>query len=304
MQRRTFIKSALLATGALSLPSLEPLASTHPSGQSDTVSSAQDFKKSIMWETVGLQGSILEKCQAIKSAGFDGIEPSSHMNREEVIAALKATGLLASSVCNSKHWGLPLSHPDPKVRQEGMDAMLVAMEDAKAYGTDAVLLVPGTVSAEVDYDDCWNRSTACIRELVPVAEKMQVKICIENVWNNFILSPVEARIYIDQFNSPYVRSYFDCGNILVYGWPEQWIKTLGNRVGRIHIKEFSRKIAESQGKWKGFGVDLTEGDVDWNKVLAEARKNYHGGWLTTEQGSSGSPEELKDLCSRLEKIIG
>ena len=126
--------------------------------------------------------------------------------------------------------------------------MIVAMEDAKAYGTDAVLLVPGRVNQNVSYDDCWNRSTACIRQLLPIAQDLKVKICIENVWNNFILSPLEARTYIDQFNSPNIGFYFDCGNILVYGWPEQWIKILGYRIERIHIKDIATRSAAGRGE--------------------------------------------------------
>ena len=114
---------------------------------------------------------------------------------------------------------------------------------------------------------------------------------------------MEAKMYIDQFKSPYVRMYFDCGNILVYGWPEQWIHTLGDRVGRIHIKEFSKQKADKEGRWTGFSAKLTEGDVDWKKVMTEIRNNYTGGWLTTEQGGADSPEGLKDLCSRLDKIM-
>jgi len=256
-----------------------------------------------MWGTVGMEGSVLDKCKAIKAAGYDGIEPNSHMDRDEVLAAMRETGLVASSVCNVHHWAKPLSHPDAAVRQEGIDAMIVAMEDAKAYGTDAVLLVPGIVNEEVSYDDCWNRSTECIKELIPTAEKLGVKICIENVWNNFLLSPVEACNYVDQFKSPYVKFYFDCGNILVYGWPEQWIDILDNRIGRIHIKEFSRKEADSKGRGAGFGVSLTEGDVNWSKVMEAARKHYRGGWLTTEQGNSASAEALADLCARLDRIV-
>ena len=302
MHRRNFIKNTLLATGALSVASFESIASV--TSKPDIAQAALPvLKKSIMWGTVGLQGSVLEKCKAVKEAGFEGIEPNSHMDRKEVLDAMQATGLKASSVCNSKHWDLLLSHPDRAIRHQGIDAMIVAMEDAKIYGTDAVLLVPGRVDANVNYDDCWKRSTECIRQLLPVAQDLKVKICVENVWNNFILSPVEACTYIDQFNSPYVGSYFDCGNILVYGWPEQWIKILGYRIGRIHIKEFSNQIANKQGKSAGFCVKLTEGDVRWQEVMQQIRNEYNGGWLTTEQGSSRSLDDLKDLNSRLDKIM-
>jgi hexulose-6-phosphate isomerase len=248
-------------------------------------------------------GSVLDKCKAIKAAGYAGIEPNSHMNRQEVIDAMKETKLVASSVCCSTHWGKPLSSPEASVRRDGIDGMITALEDAEAYGTDAVLLVPGVVNDNVGYDECWERSTEGIRKILPTAEKLKVKICIENVWNNFLLSPLEACRYVDQFNSPYVGFYFDCGNILVYGWPEQWIKILGNRIVRLHIKEFSKSKADKEGRGAGFNVKLTEGDVNWKRVMEVAGKNYHGEWLTTEQGNSKSPEDLVDLSGRLDKII-
>ena len=256
-----------------------------------------------MWESVGMRGSILDKCKTIKEAGYQGIEPSSHMNRQEVIDATKATGLAVSDVCCSTHWDKPLTHPDAAVRQQGIEGAVVALEDAYAYGSDAVLLVPGVVSDTVTYDECWNRSVESIKKLLPVAERLKVKICVENVWNNFLISPMEANYYLDQFNSPYVKFYFDCGNILVYGWPEQWIKILGDRIGRIHIKEFSRQIADKQGRWAGFNVLLTEGDVSWAKVIDALRNHYNNVWLTSEQGSSKTLDELKDLSGRFDKIL-
>jgi len=298
MQRRNFIKNSILATGALSLSLSDNKAFAETSSFS-----ANNFKKSIMWESVGMRGSILDKCKTIKEAGYQGIEPSSHMNRQEVIDATKATGLAVSDVCCSTHWDKPLTHPDAAVRQQGIEGAVVALEDAYAYGSDAVLLVPGVVSDTVTYDECWNRSVESIKKLLPVAERLKVKICVENVWNNFLISPMEASYYVDQFNSPYVKFYFDCGNILVYGWPEQWIKILGDRIGRIHIKEFSRQIADKQGRWAGFNVPLTEGDVSWAKVIDALRNHYNNVWLTSEQGSSKTLDELKDLSGRFDKIL-
>jgi hexulose-6-phosphate isomerase len=301
MQRRNFIKSTILATGALSMPLS---GNTLFAGITSTPSpAAADFKKSIMWGTIGVEGSVLDKCKAVKAAGFQGIEPNSHLNRKEVIDAAKATGLAITDVCCTTHWGKPLSHPDASVRQEGHDGMVVALEDAQAYGTDAVLLVPGVVSDTVTYEECWNRSIEGINKLLPLATKLKVAICVENVWNNFLLSPMEASRYVDQFNSPYVKFYFDCGNILVYGWPEQWIKILGNRIGRLHIKEYSKRIADKQGRSAGFGASLTDGDVNWAKVMEALRQNYKNVWLTTEQGGNKTLEELKDLSGRFDKIL-
>ena len=297
MQRRNFIKTTILATGAISLPL---------SGNTGCVAStpsATGFKKSIMWGTAKLEGSVADKCKAIKAAGFAGIEPNSHMDRKEVIDAMKANGLTASSVCCSTHWKKLLSSPDADVRQEGIEGMIVALEDAKAYGTDAVLLVPGRVDESTAYDECWNRSVEGVKKLLPTAEKLKVNICIENVWNNFLLSPMEAANYVDQFKNPYVKFYFDIGNIVNYGWPEQWIRILGDRIGRVHIKEFHKQQAEDKGRREGFNTKLTEGTINWAKVMEELRKSYQGGWLTTEQGASKTLEDLKDLNERFDIIL-
>lgn len=298
MQRRKFIKNSLLASLFLSVPPLRGEATgAYAAAPKNT------FKKSMMWGTVGMEGTVLEKCKAMKAAGFDGVEPNSHMDRQEMLAAMKATGLKASSVCNSKHWEITMSDPDPAVRKKAIDNMIYAMEDAKAYGTDAVLLVPGTVNESITYDQCWERSTQCIKQLVPIAEKMQVKIGIENVWNNFLLSPMEAARYIDQFNSKMIGFYFDAGNILPYGWPEQWIKILDHRIVRIHIKEFSRKIADKEGRYAGFSAKLTEGDNNWTKIMAAIKEVNYGPWLTIEHHGGETPEGLIDLSQRLNKII-
>jgi len=256
-----------------------------------------------MWGTVGVEGSVLDKCKAIKEAGFQGFEPDSHMNRKEVIDAAKATGLEISDVCCSTHWGKPLSHPDGDVRQQGIESTIVALEDAKAYGSNAILLVPGAVNETVSYDECWTRSIESINQLIPVAEKLKVMICIENVWNSFLLSPLEACRYVDQFNSPYVKFYFDCGNILLFGWPEQWIRILGDRIGRIHIKDFNRQRAYQKGFGNGFETELGEADVNWRLVMEALRKNYQHQWLTTEHGYSRTLDDLKNLYKRLDKII-
>jgi hexulose-6-phosphate isomerase len=318
MERRRFIKRAsLLAAGmaagakidaANAFINVEGAASGAAENEAETakassVAAATGLRRSIMWGTIGVKGTILEKCKAVKAAGYDGVEPNSHDDRNAILDAVKETGLTFSSVCNSKHWNVPLSHPEAAVRKQGVEAMVRAMEDAKFYGTDAVLLVPGKVDDATPYDVCWKRSTECIRELIPAAEELKIKMCIENVWNGFLLSPLEAARYVDQFESRYVKFYFDCGNILHYGAPDQWIRILGSRIGRIHIKEYSEQKANKEGKWAGFGAKLTEGDVPWDKVMQQIVANYEGGWLTTEMGTGDSLEGVKDLLQRLDKII-
>jgi len=295
MNRRQFAKNTLTASAAISTFSIP--------GFSNTMTPAKrSLKKGIMWGSIGVGKTIIEKFQAAKLAGFDGVEPMSHLDRNEVLEARDATGLMIPSVCNALHWKFLLSDPDPKVREEGVAAMKVSLEDAKAYGADTVLLVPGRVSETVSYDDCWKRSIEEIKKIIPLAEQLNVKIAVENVWNNFLLSPMEAASYVDQFQSKMVGSYFDCGNILVYGWPEQWIKILGPRIAKVHIKEFSRKIADKQGKGAGFGVKLLEGDVNWPVVMKALEDIGYSNWTTIEQPGGDTPEGLKELCDRLTKI--
>jgi len=264
--------------------------------------STRSLKKGIMWGSIGVGKTIMEKFQAAKEAGFDGIEPMSHLNRKEVLAARDATGMGIASVCGELHWKYPLSDPDPKIRELGVEALKVTVEDASVYGADTVLLVPGIVNETVSYDQCWNRCIEEIRKVIPMAEKLKVNIALENVWNNFLVSPMEAASYIDQFKSPYVGSYFDCGNILVYGWPEQWIRILDKRLAKVHIKDFSRKIADKQGKGAGFGVKLLEGDVNWTAVMKSLDDIGYHGWTTVEMPGGDTKEGLKDLCDRLVKI--
>ena len=263
----------------------------------------RNLKKGIMWGSIGAGKTVMERFQAAKLAGFDGVEVDSHLDRKEVLQARDSTGLKVHSVCDSKHWKLLLSSPDPKVREEGVEALKVSLEDANIFGADAVLLVPGRVTDAVSYDECWNLSVEEIRKAIPTAEKLNVKIAIENVWNNFLLSPMEAAGYIDQFNSPFVGAYFDCGNILAYGWPEQWIKILGKRIAKIHIKEYSRKIADTQGKGAGFKVKLREGDVNWVAVMKALDETGYQGWTSIEMPGGDTPEGLKDLCDRLKLIL-
>jgi len=225
------------------------------------------------------------------------------MDQDEVLRARDETGLIIPSVCGRDHWAKPLSDPNPTVRAEGLDALKQTLRDAKRYGASSVLLVPGVVNKEVSYADAYTRSQAEIRKAIPVAEELGVKIACENVWNHFLLSPLEAARYVDEFQSPAVGWHFDVGNILNYGWPEQWIRILGARIQKLHIKEFSRKKRDSQGLWKGFDVRLLEGDNDWPAVMKAVDDIVYHGWAITEQPGGDSPEGLKGLLQRLEKIL-
>lgn len=296
MKRREFTRNAVAASiGLMAAPHIGLAQTAKPT--------ARSIKKGIMWGNIGFGATILEKFQAAKAAGFDGVEVMSPLNREEVLKAKELTGLIVPSVCGSLHGKYALSDPDPEIRAKGVEALKVTLEDAKTYGADTILLVPGRVNETVSYDECWDRSVAEIKKVIPFAEKLGVTIAIENVWNNFLLSPLEAARYIDQFKSPIVRFYFDCGNVLVIGWPEQWIRILGKRIARIHIKEYSRKIADKQGKWAGFGVALQEGDNNWSAIVKALDEVGYHSWATIEQPGGDTPEGLKELCQRLNNIL-
>lgn len=261
------------------------------------------IKKGIMWGTIGLKGSVVEKMKAAKEAGFDGVEMMSHMNQDEVLRARDEAGVEIPSVCGAHHWAKPLSHPDPKIRAEGVAALQQSLRDAKRYGASSVLQVPCVVNKEISYADAYTRSQAELRKAIPLAEELGVKIAIENVWNQFLLSPLEAARYIDELNSPAVGWHFDVGNVVTYGWPEQWIRILGRRIQKLHIKEFSRKRRDQEGLWKGFDVALLEGDNDWPAVMKAVDEIGYTGWAITEQGGGNTPEGLKDLAQRLGKIL-
>src|SRR2546426_5285052 len=285
LNRREFLK---VSSGALAAAAF----SSTPVIGADAVTRKRNIKKAIMYATVGVKGSVLEKFRAIKEAGFEGVEPMSHMNQDEVVTALEATGLKAASTCCNTHWNKPVSDPDPKVREEGLAGLKQALGDAKRYGASSVLFVPAVVNRDVSYADAYQRSQTEIRKAIPLAEELGVKIAIENVWNSFLLSPLEAARYVDEFNSPAVGWHFDIGNVINFGWPEQWIRILGQRIQKLHIKEFSRKRRDNEGLWKGFNVPFMEGDNDWPAIMAALDEIHYDGWGIAEQGGGDTPEGL------------
>jgi len=136
-----------------------------------------------------------------------------------------------------------------------------------------------------------------------LAEELGVKIAIENVWNHFLLSPLEAARYVDEFNSPWVGWHFDVGNVIAYGWPEQWIRTLGKRIQKLHIKEFSREKANKEGLWKGFDVPFLKGDNNWPAVMKALDEIGYDGWGIAEQSGADSAEGLKKLSEEMDRIF-
>lgn len=301
MDRRSFLK---LSASTAALSALAPSRVLAADAETPASSRTPKLKKAIMYATVGLKGSVMEKFKAIKEAGFAGVEPMADMDQEAVVAALQETGLQAASVCCNTHWAKPLSDPNPSVRTAGLEGLQRALRDAKRYGASSVLFVPAVVNKQISYADAYQRSQEGIRTVLPLAQELGVKIAIENVWNQFLLSPLEAARYVDEFNSPWVGWHFDIGNVINYGWPEQWIRILGPRIVKLHIKEYSRQRRDKEGLWKGFEVAFGEGDNDWPAIMkALGEIGYHG-WGIAEQPGGGSLEGLKDLSQRMDRIFG
>lgn len=298
--RRDFMRlaGAGLLTGKAALNSAAHAAAWHPG--SHTI-----VKKSLKFSMVEEEGlSILEKFRLLKELGFDGVELDSpnDLDREEVLQARDESGLPIPGVIDSVHWRKTLSDPDPAVREEGLEGLRTALADAHAYGATTVLLVPAVVNEQVSYDDAYSRSQEEIRKVLPYAREVGVKIAIENVWNNFLLSPLETARYIDEFDSPWIGAYFDIGNIVNYGWPEQWIRILGPRILKLDIKEFSRTKRNEEGLWKGFAVKLGEGDVDWPEVRQAIRDIGYVGWGSAEV-PGGDRERLREISERMDRIL-
>ncbi len=263
------------------------------------------LKKSLGFGMIKEELSLADKFKLVKDLGFDGVELNSpiDLDKSEVLEAKAKSGIELPSVVNKDHWKLPLTDPDPAVRKQIIDSVAQSLQDVKDFGGDTVLVVPGVVNENVGYEQAYNTALNSIRELIPYAEKTGMQIALENVWNNFLLSPIESKRFVDEINHPLVGWYFDIGNILRYGWPEHWIKTLNTRIMKLHIKEFSRELMNTKGLREGFNVELLEGDNNWPVVMKTISEvNHKGGWLTAEV-SGGDRNRLKDVSERMDKII-
>lgn len=225
-----------------------------------------------------------------KEFGFDGFEVCVGLQgfvpidtTEAEAAAIRRHAaeceIALTSVGCGLGWDFPLSSPDPAVRERAKEVTAKALQVAQWLGVDSVLVVPGNVTPEVSYDAALENALAAIQDLVPTAERLEVCIAIENVWNKFLLSPIEMRDFIDQFQSDYVGAYFDIGNIILYGYPEQWIRILGKRIRMVHAKDFRA----STGNMDGF-VMLLEGSVNWPAVMSAFRDAGYDKALVAEYG--------------------
>jgi L-ribulose-5-phosphate 3-epimerase len=253
------------------------------------------MKKSISIWSFGGKSSLGEKLSLAKEAGFSGFEidltedgPVGLRSTSAELAAIRATadraGVELSGLATGLYWGANAASGDPATRARARDILKSQIAAASGLGVDALLVIPGSVGVDfipgcevVPYDLAWERASAFIRDAMPAAEKARVRLCVENVWNKFLLSPIEMRQFIAQFGSEWVGAYHDVGNALAFGYPEQWIPILGPAIRRVHLKDYRRAVGTADGF-----VELLSGDVNWPGVMGALRAIGYGGWLTAE----------------------
>jgi len=288
MQRRTFLKYAAAATVATGLLSQ---TTTAQAGKKEA-----KLRKALQIGMLPKNLSDADKFKLAKECGFEGIEgrPMDDLEAARKLGTLaREAGVPIHSIVYGG-WGAPFSDPDPNVIEKGMSGMETALRSANALGAEVVLLVPAIVTETVSYSDAYKRSQEHIRELLPLAEQLEIIIAVENVWNKFLLSPLEFARYVDEFESPWLKAYFDVGNVIIYGYSQDWIRTLGKRIFKIHLKDFKRKGYQ----W----TNLLEGDVNWKQVRRALDEVGYDGYLTPEL-HGGDKAYLTDLSGRIDRIF-
>lgn len=249
------------------------------------------IKKAVGWGMIiEPKLSVEDKFRVAKDAGFEGVEVSRRASKQddteprELARASEKVGLPIHGVSNG-------SNPDLKE----------AIDDAATWGSDTVLHVVRT-DPETPFMENYRRTQELIRSTVPHAEKKRVKILVENVWATFLIEPLTMARYLDEIGSPWVKSYFDVGNVMRWGWPQHWIEVLGKRVDKIHIKEYSLKIGMKDGMAKGFDLPIGQGDINWTRVREELKKIGFQSWATAEV-RGGDRQRLAEISAQMDRVL-
>jgi len=299
IKRRTFLETAAAVTA---VAALRPRRAAAAGGIRKAL-----YVSMLPKETKDAAGtarplSYRDRFQIAKDAGFEGVEVGTIAEptvAAEIKEAADGTGLVIHSVMNAEHWRSPLSSAEAGVVAKSVAGMETSLRNAKLWGAETVLLVPAVVNAETSYQDAWTRSQRVIRErILPLAQELQIVIGIEEVWNKFLLSPLEMARYVDEFGSPLVKAYLDVGNMVFYGFPQDWIRTLGSRIVRVHIKDFKLDRPNGRFQW----VNLGEGDVDWPEVRRTLAEIGYQSWISTEI-AGGDAAYLKDVAVRFDRFL-
>jgi L-ribulose-5-phosphate 3-epimerase len=292
--RRGFLQAAAAVTAAAALPVRWASAAGRP-------------KKAVLISMLPKELPWLDRFKMAIDAGFAGVEMQTLADprqADEARETASKTGLRIHSVMNADHWKYPLSSPEAEVVDKSVAGMETSLRNAKLWGADTVLLVPAVVNPQTSYKEAWARSQKVIRErILPLASEVKVIVAVEEVWNKFLLSPLEFAQYVDEMKSPWVKAYCDVGNVVFYGYPQDWIRTLGPRIAKVHLKDF--KLDRPNGKFNW--VNLGDGDIDWVEVRKAFDDVSYDGWTTTELGPAPAGGDaaayLKDVSARVDRFL-
>lgn len=263
--------------------------------------------------------SAREYIEMAKDAGYQGIEfgldetgivglDSSDKEIKEIKSIADGEGIETPSLASGLYWQYPITSLDRDIREKAKSIVRRQLDIAALLGADTILVVPGLVGADfisgskvTEYDVAYDLSLEAFMELKEYAEKIKVNIGLENVWNKFLLSPLEMRDFIDKIDSPYVGVYFDVGNVAYSGYPEHWIKILASRIKKVHFKDFKVSV----GNINGF-VDLLSGDVNYPAVMEQFKNVGYNDYVTAEMGVyKNYPDQTVYTTSiAMDKILG
>ena len=300
--RREFLKSTVTTacSAGLSVSGLADFLTASPALRATLAPpAALPIKKGVLLDMLPPKLSYADRMKMARNVGFEVIQapttPDEHL-AEEIKKAADSANMRIDSVMNMDHWKYPLSSSEPGVVEKSLAGMRTSLHNAKTWGSDVVLLVPAVVNPQTSYRDAWTRSQKEIRKLLPLAEELKIVIAIEEVWNKFLLSPLEMAAYIGEFRSPLIQAWFDVGNVVLYGYPQDWIRTLGKSIVKVHLKDFKRR--QDGYEW----VNLGDGDVDWEAVRGAFRDIRYAGSATVEL-KGGDEAYLRDVSRRVDRLL-
>src|SRR5580704_12852496 len=291
--RREFLKTSVAAAGALGSGGRIAASPTR------AAPAALAIKKGVLLDMLPASLSYADRFKLARDVGFEVVQAPTtpdDATAEEIKRAADGANIRIDSVMNMDHWKDPLSSDDPAAVKRSLAGMRTSHHNAKLWGADAVLLFPAVVNPQTSYHDAWTRSQTQIRKLIPLAAELNIVIAIEEVWNKFLLSPLEMASYLGEFKSPYIKAWFDVGNVMLYGYPQDWIHALGKAIAKVHLKDFKRT-------GDGFAwVNLGDGDVDWTAVRqAFADIGYSGSAIVELKG--GDEAYLRDVSQRVDRLL-
>lgn len=279
MNRREFMRTTGIAAASGILMSA---ATTAHAGEF-----TGKIKKAVKYGMIKDGKTPLEKLQLLKDLGYDGVEPNfGEVDMAALAKASEVTGIPVHGIV--KGWSF--------------DDINVCLDQAKAIGATSVLIVAGKVDENMPYERNYIETQEKMKRAGEHAAKTEINLLVENVWNNFLLTPLEMVRYLDEIDNPWVGAYFDVGNVVRYGWPEHWIPVLGKRIKKLDIKEYSTKKLNDEGLWKGFDVEIGEGTIDWAAVRRELKAIEYTGFATAEVGG-GDKKRLADIAARMDKVL-